>query len=279
MLDNAHIRGNRIVMALVLGAGSWSAPALRGQVGLGLSPMRLEHRLAAGGTHSGPLDLTNESPGKVRVRSELLDFYLDATGTPQFGRSYPQEAEFSCRQWLTLNPMEAEIPPESHLVVRYTLHVPPAATPGRSYHCAVGISTLPPAASAGMGIRTAVRVVAAFYVILGNPAIEGQVTNLQAQYVPDPKQPGWRAVVTIKNWSYMHFRPTGELQLLDAAGAVIEQTAFQPLPVLPQREQQFLFPLKAPVQGNRYTLRARVDIGTNEIQEATAAFDTGSSRP
>jgi len=64
------------------------------QVGLGLAPMREELNLAPGAAHSGVLTLANTSSDPVRVVTEMLDFYLDNTGTPQFGRDYPQESEF-----------------------------------------------------------------------------------------------------------------------------------------------------------------------------------------
>jgi hypothetical protein len=40
--------------------------------------------------------------------------------------------------------------------------------------------------------------------------------------------------------------------------------------VLPEREQRFLFPLSTDVRNGAYKLRARVDLGTGEIQEASA---------
>ena len=75
-------------LAVLAVAGSASA-----QVGLGLIPMREELALGAGAQHSGVLTLNNDSPGKVRVVAELLDFYIDPTATPQFGRILPQEAD------------------------------------------------------------------------------------------------------------------------------------------------------------------------------------------
>jgi hypothetical protein len=68
----------------------------------------------------------------------------------------------------------------------------------------------------------------------------------------------------------VHFRPSGELSLLDEAGNVVETNPFVPLPVLPRREQPFLFPLKAALTPGNYTLRARVDMGTADLQEGTA---------
>src|SRR5262249_17849038 len=75
------------------------------QTGLGLAPMRLDLNLAPGAVHSGVLTVANNGGGTVRAAGEMLDFFLDETATPQFGRDYPREAEFSCRTWLVANPM------------------------------------------------------------------------------------------------------------------------------------------------------------------------------
>ncbi|MBZ5624918.1 MAG: hypothetical protein LAQ69_40380 [Acidobacteriia bacterium] len=256
-----------VIGALAVLAVTGTASA---QVGLGLIPMREELTLAPGAPHSGILTLNNDSPGKVRVAAELLDFYIDATGTPQFGRQWAQEAEYSCRQWLAVNPMEMELEGNSQIAVRYTVRTPAAAT-DRSYHCAIGFSTQPTASQVkGTGLRTAVQIVAAIYVVVGKPAAEGSLKDLKLEYVPDPKQPGWRAVVVLANPSLMHYRPIGDLDVLDEGGKVVESAKFVPMPVLPKRDQRFVFPLKLAAGPGTYTLRARVDLGGSEIQEATA---------
>jgi len=253
--------------ALAVLALAGAAPA---QVGLGLIPMREELPLGAGAQHSGVLTLNNDSPAKVRVAAEMLDFYIDSAGTPQFGREWAQEADYSCRQWLSVNPMEMELEGNSQIAVRYTVRTPATAT-DRSYHCAVGFSTRPTAAQiGGTGLRTAVQIVAAIYVVVGRPAVEGSLKDLKLEYVSDPKQPGWRAVVVLANPSLMHYRPSGDLDVLDEAGKVVESAKFVPMPVLPRRDQRFLFPLKLAAGPGKYTLRARVDLGGSDIQEATA---------
>ena len=247
------------------------AGGARGQVGLGLSPMRLEFSLTPGAIHSGPLSLSNESGAPMRVRAEILDFYIDEQQTPQFAPSYPAELENSCRNWLTVNPMETEVPPGKSMVVRYTLRVPVDA-PAHSFHCALGFTTLPAVGQmSGMGLRTAVRMVAAFYAVVGQPAIEGEVTKMTIEQVKTKEGSQWQAVVVLRNWGYRYFRPTGDFTLLDEKGSVLETDPFPPLPVLPKREQRFLFLLKAGLTRQKYTLRARVDIGTAEIQETTAS--------
>jgi hypothetical protein len=255
-----------LAFVIVLAAAQ-PAPA---QLGLGLSPMRVELAMGPGRQYSGSLNLSSDSQGKVRVRAELLDFFIDESETPQFDRSYPQEAEFSCRPWLSVNPMETELGAGTQTLVRYTIRVPKEAAE-RSFHCAAGFTTLPPAEQArGMGLQTAVRVVAAFYVITGKPKAEGAIKEIKLEPVADPKQPSWRAVVVIENFSLMHMRPAGELAVLDASGKLLESRKFNSIPILPRRQQRFLFPLTVPMTpGATYTLRARVDLGLAEIQEAT----------
>ncbi len=235
---------------------------------MGLSPMRLEVGLAGGAVQSGPLTLTNESEAPTRVRSELLDFYIDESGTPQFARAYPAEAENSCREWLSLNPRETEVPPKSATTVRYTLRVPPGV-PARSFHCAAGFTTQATADRLGaVGVQTAVRMIAAFYVLVGDPAVEGEIEGVEIEPVRGAESPGWRAVVVVRNWGPRYFRPSGALELLDERDAVLEALEFPSLPVLPNRSQRFLFPLKAGPEPQPYKLRVRVDFGGDEIQEA-----------
>ena len=243
------------------------------QVGLGLSPMRVEMRLAPGASYTGTLRLVNEG-ALTRVRASLLDFHLDTEQTPQFEEQLAEEAAYSCRGWLTVNPMETELKPNGESPVRYTLRVPADAQP-RSYYCAAGFTSLPPASElSGFGIRSAVRIVGAFYVIVGNPVIQGGLSQITMEHVPGSKD--LRAVVVMENAGKMFFRPIGSLEVLDSGGKVIESHEITPLPVLPERKQRFLFPLKGVAEGQSFTIRVRVDIGTGEIQEGTAAVQASN---
>ena len=256
-----------------------AAGAMKAQVGLGLAPMRVELDLAPGAQHSGALALNSDSEGSVRVVSEALDFSIDADGNPQFSRSQPSEAEYSCRDWLAINPMEMELTKGGQILVRYTVRVPPGV-PERSYHCAVGFTTLPTAGELQTtGLKSAVRIVGAFYVVVGHPGLAGVLQDLALRYVKAGENSGWRAVVSIENRGLMYFRPEGQLEVLDSSGVVVETALFVPLPVLPRRVQQFQFPLKLAGGVGRYTLRARVDLGGGEIQEATAAVTAERPAP
>ncbi|MBZ5583109.1 MAG: hypothetical protein LAQ30_13080 [Acidobacteriia bacterium] len=220
------------------------------QVGLGLSPMREEFKLGPGRQRSGALALTNDTPVKVRVPA--------AAHLPQALGRLPQ----------LLN----------HL--RRVVAGAPQDAAERSYHCAVGFTTQAAAAPArGTGLRTAVQVVGALYAVVGNPPLEGVVKNLKLEYAPVGREPAWNATVVLGNPGWMHFRPAGSLEVLDEAGQVVESAPFMALPVLPKRDQNFVFPLKLTAGPGKYTLRARVDLGGAEIQEATAVVHASKPQP
>lgn len=280
-----------ILSALFLLGGS---VPLRAQLGLALVPMRQELKLAPGQEASGALKLSSESGAKVRIRAELDDFNYDATTTPQFERNIPQEAGTSCKTWLTLNPMEIELDQGGFLLVRYTVHVPPS-TPEGSYNCAVGFTTLRPADAnpgAGVGMHMAVRIVSAFYIQVGSPAVAGALKDIKLEMIPPPEPqegttpkdarpagPTWQAVVVLENQGKMYFRPSGKLEVIDAAGKTVETQDFPSLAVLRERTQRIVFPLKTDLQPGHYQLKVDVDIGTGEIQQGTADVVVGNPPP
>jgi len=264
-------RQRPVAFLLLAAAISAGAAHAQGGLGLGLGPMRVDLNLAPGAVYSGVFALANNGTEVTRIVGETLDFYLDDTATPQFGPNYQREAEFSCRTWLAANPMEFELNAGGQMAIRYTVRVPQTAT-SRSYHCAVGFTTQPAAGDgkAPMGLRTAVQIVGAIYVVVGKPALQGTIKDLRLEYSTDPKGPGWHALVILTNSGLMHFRPEGQLDVLDESGAVVETVQFIPAPVLPERDQDFVLPLKLAKGEGKYRLRARLDLGGNEIQEATA---------
>jgi hypothetical protein len=271
-----------IVVVLFLFAMQGSGPVAHAQLGLGLAPMRVELRMAPGQEYANTLKLNSQSGLSTRVRAEVLDFDIDDAATPQFERNLPKEAATSCKKWLSLNPMEMEIDKEGFLNVRYTIHLPESLPEG-SYNCAAGFTTLPVASesNSGMGLSMAVRIVAAFYVVVGKPQVSGKLEEIKMEPTAATKdrEAGFQAVVVLNNSGLMYFRPTGKLELLNAEGKMIQSADFQSLPVLRERTQRFVFPIKDHLNPGQYKLRARVDIGLGELQEGTADVTVGPASP
>jgi hypothetical protein len=197
-----------------------------------------------------------------------LDLYVDETTTPQFVPVAPTESEYSCRSWLSVNPMELEIQPMREVSVRFSVRVPTGASE-RGYHCAIGFRTLPTVSEeTETAMRTAVRMIAAIYPVVGKPAVSGVIKDLKLEHVAKGDGVLWQAVVIMENSGLMLYRPAGDLELVDAHGKVRESVKMTSFPVLPKRLQRFLLPLKNDLSPGQFTLRARIDVGS-EIQEAS----------
>jgi hypothetical protein len=267
MHTNPHLYRNGAIAAVVFILYTYPLSA---QVALGLSPMRLEMKMQPGMQHSGVLTLSSDSKDKVRVRAEALDFLIDHNQTPQFESRLSSESEFSCRDWLSINPVETEVDSGKQVNVRYTLRVPVNAGSPRGYHCAIGFTTLPTDVQiGGAGIKTAVQVVSALYITAGSPGIEAQFKELRLVHGSEGDN-RWLGEVVFQNDGLTHFRPMGELSVLDGNGKVLESAPITPLPTLPKREQRYVVLFRHDLPPGTYTLRARVDFGKNVIEEGTA---------
>jgi hypothetical protein len=228
----------------------------------------MEFPAAGGRAYNGALVLNNSSSQRVRVKTQILDFYVDDNQTPQFMEDVPAESVYSCRRWISVNPMEAEMEPRTQLSARYTLRVPPDVAEG-SHHCAVGFVSLPTNEEMqGLAVRTVVRVVATMYPIVGKPGVKGSISELGLEPVVAEGKIQWRGTLVMENAGLMLYRPQGHMEIVDPNGKVVETVELASFPVLPQRRQRFLLPLKRELEAGRYTLRAHVDLGT-EVQEAS----------
>jgi len=240
----------------------------RAELGLALAPMRVEIQIPAGGQYTDSLRLTNDSEGPSRIRAELLDWYLDDTMTPQFADRYVQEKNFSCRDWLQVNPREVDLVAGGAVRIRYTLRVP-AETPAGEYHCGAGFVTLPPLepGSEPMGMYIAVRAVAAIYVVVGSAASQPVFKDLALRSAGEG---AWEAVALFENQGQKHYRIQGFIEVADASGNVLEKVDYPQVPVLGKRMQSLPLRFKTALKPGTYVLHSLADVGLPETLEASA---------
>lgn len=247
----------------------------RAQLGLALSPMRLEIKISPGRQYTDSVRLSNDSAGRFRVRGEILDWYIDDTMTPQFGDSYPQEAKFSCRDWLQVNPRESDLEAHATTRVRYTLAVPEGTSEGE-YHCGAGFVTLSPVGEPDMpmGVRMAVRAVSVFYVTVGKPASKPMLKALSLKKLVGGT---WEATALFENQGLKTYRVNGFVEVRDSKGQKIERVEYATIPVLPQRQQRFLLPLKSALAPGEYELYTQADAGLPQVLEASVRMEVNAS--
>lgn len=209
--------------------------------------------------------MSNDGEGPVRVRAELLDWYLDDEVVPQFADRYDQERDFSCRDWLQVNPRELDLADKGTTRVRYTLRVP-LETPEGEYHCGAGFVTLPSIHrdQAPIGMNIAVRAVSALYVIVGNPHSQPSLRDLSLRVLPDGVS---EAVASFENQGLRHFRPQGFVEVQNAQGQLVERVEYPFIPILPMRVQSLPIRLNAVLTPGTYVLRSQVDVGLPELLE------------
>jgi hypothetical protein len=258
---------------LVLCVPAFSQPA-RAQYGFALAPMRTELNLAAGAQRNGSLAIANDAKEPGRFRVEILDLSIDKEAVPQFEKDIPSEADSSCRGWVTANPMEGEIGGSSQMPVRYTFHVP-ANAPPRTYHCALGFTSLPDpkAQQAPVGIVALLRLTSTFYITVGNPSPAGEVKQISIEKINAPETSGYRAVISVENSGLTNLRGAGKIEIVNQAGGEVMQTSeFPSVVILPSRTQRLPLVLNKKLTDGDYTLRIRVNLGNGEIQEAALRF-------
>ena len=228
------MRPRKLLLALPL----LIAPAARGQprIELGMHPLRFEVAIGPGLDWTGAALVTNGGAVPGRIRAEALDFALDGNGQPVFG-DLGSERRWSCRDWLVMNPWEASLAGGTSALARLTVRVPDGTEEG-GYHCAAAYRLEPPAPSPGVGLRAAVRVAAAVYVVVGDPPVaEPRAVDLELERDGDGACAG--IAVTFLNDSRRHYRAGGAVLVVDAAGAPVAALPVPRRPVLPGRRQRF----------------------------------------
>jgi hypothetical protein len=279
MLTQRHLYDQRLIQAflpLVLSGSGLLAlsPAAFAQAGFALSPMRVETSAAPGTLRNGILSIGNDSKSAARFRVEILDVSIDRDAVPQFEADIPSESLYSCKQWMTVNPMEATMAPSSQMAVRYTLRIPDGIPP-RTYHCALGFTSLPDAKQSQegpIGITALIRMTTTFYLTVGNPTPTGQLKSITIEQVPGMNGKGAHAVFLVENSGLTNLRGAGKVDVLNEAGKTVQSAVFPTTVIFPSRTQRIPFVLKSDLPEGAYRILARVNLGTNEIQEATLEF-------
>jgi hypothetical protein len=256
--------------------------ALQAQTGFALTPMRLEVTAQPGTQRNGVLTIGNDEKAEARFRVEILDVSIDPEATPQFEKDIPAESQYSCRQWLTVNPMEAVMAPSSQMAVRYTFRVPQDAPPC-TYHCALGFTSLPdakPSAQNGpVGIVALVRMTTTLYITVGAPKPTGELKSIVVERIPGANNGGYRAIFNVENSGLTNLRGAGSVTIVDEAGKTVQTADFPTTVIYPKRTQRIPLVLDKNLPVGTYSIRVRVNIGTNEIEEGSLDFKLPPAAP
>jgi P pilus assembly chaperone PapD len=246
--------------ALVLLAGPASA-----QVSVEVSPLRVELASGPGGTHTQAVTLSNQGKEPVRIRAQVMNWFLSPDGTPQFQAPIPAvEQPYGAATWVRLAPPEQVVAPGEVGTVRFTTTIPKDVADG-GYRTAIMFDVGPASgdlAAARRQVRFRSRVATLVYLTIGKPQPVVDLTNLVTR---TPAGQPAQVVATLRNTGRVHVRTTGVLTLYDAGGKVVRELDVPNVPVLPESERELAIPTakegQDPLPPGEYRVEVKLDIG------------------
>lgn len=231
---------------------------------LGISPLRAELTIGPGVETSQAVRISNTGAVATQIRVTISDWTLTRTGEMQLGK--PGTEKWGCAPWLKANPMEFALAPASVALVRYTMKVPAATTPG-GYRCAIVFDTLPPPREqlAGItGVVNLVRMVTTLYVAVGEVPIVARVKRLEMKPQRSGRTSFYEIVTEFGNEGSTQYRVAGSAELVASDGRSIRKFEYKSFPVLPGVDREATFRLDEPLAPGQYLLRAVIDVGGRE---------------
>jgi P pilus assembly chaperone PapD len=240
----------------------------RAQISIGVTPIRAEHQLIAGQLKTDRLTVENMSEKPVHVRLTVADWYLTKDGEPIFVKR-GKASEKSMSDWLEVNPTEFNLAENGRQPIRYTLEVPDGTSAG-GYRTAIMVETIPEFAQgreANVAYLSA-RIGVILYGRVGTVPTRAEIVD--QRIVPDPQNTGKMAVqLTIANKGLAHFRIKGDCSLLDNSNQVAQTIPLPDVVFLPESERSILLKLEKQPPSDGFTILSRVDVGLNELLEAS----------
>lgn len=176
----------------------------RADLGLDVSPAKYEVQLPAGQTDTVPITVRNTGVNVVHVQVSIVDFSVGANGQYVFFR--PGTNKFSAATWMSVNPREFDLPPNTLSQVRLSLSVPAQAS---GEHSAIVFFQTRPTRHQG-GVSFSERIAAKIYELVPNTLrLTGEVDDVSAKSGAD----GERYLVGFKNTGNAHVYLNGRIEI------------------------------------------------------------------
>ena len=235
------------------------------QVSVEVSPLRVELKLAAGGTHTQAVTLTNTGKEAVRVRVSIQDWHLSKDGAPQFedpadGRPYGASG------WIRVAPPELVIQPGAESTVRFSLTVPQGTEPA-GYRTGVifdlGLASGEPIAKR-REVAVRPRIATLVYANVGEPPAAVDLTDLRQRTGPEQTL----ILATLKNTSKRTVRTKGSLTVFGQGGTAVRSVMVPDVPVLPESERDVAIVVAdeaKPLPPGEYRIEVKIDVGLRAL--------------
>jgi len=252
-----------------LGLIFWTLPA-GAQVDLVISPIRVEHQVAAGGSETNIIQVRNESAKAERIRVYMEDWTMDKKGNITYAR--PGKSPNSCAPWMQVNPTDFRLDPGTR-EVRYTITVPPGAKPG-SYWTAIIFEAMPTQEGKPTGKKMGVRgrIGAIIYETLGNPEIKANFQDFKMD--AGKKEPVF--ILTLANGGAGFYRlRKSYINIKNSQGVDVARLEVPEIPLLPGASREIEIKPSKPLPKGEYLAEAVLDVGRHDFLGRKINFKVG----
>lgn len=243
-----------------MGLVALSALSLKAQIFFGITPIRVELKAKPGSQITDLFYVRNNSTQPVRIKVYVENWQMQENGTPLFIGQQP--TNYSCRDWIKVNPPDFRLKPGEIRTVRFTVAVPQEAEPA-GYHAAVSFENVAetPAETKQSRVGFIGKIAAAVYVVVGNVEPQGSIEDI----IFEMQEKAQWIKLKISNQGKTHFRLKGEIILRTSNGKKVATLLVPDEPVLPESQRFVSIELKEKLSAGIYQVEIKLDIGREEL--------------
>jgi P pilus assembly chaperone PapD len=246
-------------MAMILLAIPASSPA---DLSLDVSPAKYELQVLPGKTETIPIIVRNTGDAQVHIQTSLSDFTVGRDGNYQFVAS--GKAQYSMGTWVSVNPREFDLDPQTFMQVRFTINVPAGVT--GEYSTLVFFTTRPSRKPGGLAI--AERVASKLYEIAPDTArFAGEIDDVSTK----ADESGEHYLVAFHNTGNAHVYLSGRVEIKQ--GSQIVERVLIPKDQLVERNGKRLIEMTGKkLPAGSYNAVALVDYGGPNLIAGQTTF-------
>ena len=213
-----HIR--RLALSLVVAAAAlWPQHGDTLDLGLQVTPGKLEASIPTGTTYNLPITIRNSGVDATHVQATMVDFGVTTGGDYQFDKVGTRP--YSLMKWSAIRPREFDIPAGTSQQVQLTMQIPADSKLSGEYAGIVFFQTRP-SRQRNQTVAFSERIASKIYVTIPNTVkIDGAITKMNATSGPI----GETYRVLFHNTGNSHVYLRGQLLVQKPDSSTVEQIA------------------------------------------------------
>lgn len=235
-------------------------------IGITVTPAKLEVSIPAGASYNLPITVQNASGDPAHVQASMVDFNVGLSGDYRFMKV--GSAPYSLLRWAAIRPREFDVPPGTTQQVQLTISIPQQSSLSGEYSGIVFFQTRPPRSNA-RGVVFSVRVASKIYeTIPGTTKLEGAIAKMSAS--SSPKGESYR--VLFRNTGNTHVYLHGQLSV-QRGNSAVEQVQLANDDLVERGGERLLQVFGRRLEPGSYQAIATLDYGGKTETGGEIAFD------